>query len=317
MSQNYQYVTIDTVLAKFHRDFGNTEVGESDMIEWIGEALSFMKVTGMQEEAIAFIEVKNYQCLIPNGLHHIIQVARDNQVSPVCPVDVITTISNGDPVEECLTAVDCHGNLIGDYEVAHYRPYFDLQYNYYNWNTSSMRQEKFTPIRLANHTFFNTLVCKDPCQQVYDSCENGDEYTIISNQLRFSFKEGSIALAYLRQQLDPETGYPMIPDDISVMSAINYYMGWKFKERECWSHREGSCALADKAEKSWLKYVRQAKNKAMMPHGVDQYQNILEQSIYMIPRFNKYYGFFGKLGKAATTNYNDPDNRNNTYKGQY
>ena len=42
-----------------------------------------------------------------------------------------------------------------------------------------------------------------------------------------------------------------------------------------------------------------------MPTGVDQYQNIMEQSMYMIPRFKKYYGFFGSLGREENKAFNN------------
>lgn len=328
MSQKFQYTTVNRLLAKYHRDFRGIDVNETDAIEWIGEALGFMQMANVQEEAVAFVEVKNYQCDIPNGLHYIIQIARNNKVDQrqICASDIVQhddtlCVGNGGSLEECLVARDCQGNLIGDYEATYYRPYFDLQYEYFNWNNSSYRQETFTTVRLSNHTFFNSLVCREPNEDIYETDERlrrghgiyqnelGDEYTIVDDQLRFSFKEGFIAIAYLRQKVDPQTGYPMVPDDISALTAINYYIGWKIKERMCWMNREGACQHAQKLEQSWLKYVNQFKNKAMMPTGVDDYQDLMEQSRYLIPRFNRYYGFFGKLGKKEDRVFNDPDHR--------
>ena len=137
-------------------------------------------------------------------------------------------------------------------------------------------------------------------------CKDRDEYTIVQDQLRFNFQTGFIALAYIRQMIDNETGYPMIPDDESARTAITYYLGWKIKEMEAWNHREGAMQLAQIAEQHWLKYIKQFKNKAKMPTGVDQYQNLMEQSNYLIPNHNRYYGFFGKLGTAENRTFNGP-----------
>ena len=52
------YTTVDRVLSKFHRDLRGAEINESDAIEWIGEALGFLQVYQVQEEAVAFLEVK-------------------------------------------------------------------------------------------------------------------------------------------------------------------------------------------------------------------------------------------------------------------
>ena len=321
--QKYQYTSVDTILAKHYRDLRGIEINESDAIEWIGEALGFMKMPNIQEEAIAFIEVKNYQCQIPNGLHYIIQIGLDNDSVNFNSANVLENLrpqtecieNGGDPP---LVVQDCQGNIQGDYAVTHFRPYFDLQYEYFNWNRSSTYRERYSPVRLANHTFFNTLVCQDEgcdvdAKSPYLNCDRNEEYTIVGDQLRFSFKEGIICVAYARQKVDAETGYPMVPDDESCKAAIKYYISWRIFERMCYLGRANACQLSEREEQRWLKYVNQFKNKTYMPTGVDQYQNLMEQSRYLIPRFNRYYGFFGKLGKKEDRPFNNPDRRNKRY----
>jgi len=316
--QRFQYITVDSILAKYHRDFRGLGINEADAIEWIGEALEAIRVSSNSEESIAFLEVSNYQASLPNGLHHIIQIAKNNSWVSEKEVSCNTEVIVENLVEACssccgdnsnLVPVDCQGNLIGDVEVAYYRPYFDLQYEYLQWASSSYFQRSWTPVRLANHTFFNTLVCKlEDSPNLYSSSK--DEYTIVGDELRFNFEKGFIALAYLKQKVDAETGYPMVPDDISARTAITYYLAWKTKETECYNHREGSCQLAENAEAHWLKYAKQFKNKSKMPFGTDQYQNLMEQSKYLLPRQNRYYGFFGKLGTMEERPFNNPDGRN-------
>jgi hypothetical protein len=328
MQDRFQYVTVDTILSKYLRDFKGSDLNEDEAIEWIGEALGFMQMASASEEGIAFLEVKNYQAALPNGLHYIIQVAKNNHWTPTevesCTPQVIveelTPMGPNSDCESCagggwtedLVAVDCQGELIGDQEIAYYRPYFDLQYEYLGWVYSKAYTTKFTPVRLANHTFFNTLVCQtEESSGLYN--EHRDEYTIVGDQLRFSFKEGYVALAYLRQRVDKETGYPLVPDDESAKAAITYYLGWKMKEREGWNHREGAMQLAQIAEQRWLKYIKQFKNKAKMPWGTDEYEDLMEQGNYLIPRRKRYYGFFGKLGQAEDRVFNDP-NFTNKYR---
>ena len=324
--QKFQFIKIDSILSKFQRDFRGLDINESDAIEWIGEALGFMKITSASEEAIAFIEVKNYQASIPNGLHFITQIARnrrwekpaDNNNCTIQTIDALHEETSD--CHDCggftkdLIPVDCNGAIMGDYEVAYYRPFFDLQYEYLQWANSNTRASQYSPVRLANHSFFNTLVCKEEnMENLYcQGCDDYDEYTIVQDQLRFNFESGFIAIAYIRQMIDKDTGYPMIPDDESAKAAITYYLGWKVKEQEGWNHREGAMQLAQVAEQRWLKYIKQFKNKAKMPTGVDQYQNLMEQSKYLIPRQNRYYGFFGKLGRPEDRPFNDP-NKTNRY----
>jgi hypothetical protein len=332
MQQRFQYVSVDTILSKYLRDFRGNELNEDDAIEWIGEALGHMKMATISEEAIAFLEVKNYQATLPNGLQYIIQVAKNNTWSPTekvscSPQAIITDLVSDNPTTNCscsscggtpandMVLLNCYGELIGNPEVAYYRPYFDLQYEYLGWVHSKAFRSKFTPVRLANHTFFNTLVCqsKDSDGLYNNSNSLTDEYSIIEDQLRFSFKEGLVAVAYLRTKVDAETGYPMVPDDESAKAAITYYLGWKVKEREAWNHREGAMQIAQVAEARWLKYIKQFKNKAKMPWGTDEYENLMEQGNYLLPRNKRYYGFFGKLGKAEDRIFNDP-NFTNKYR---
>lgn len=308
----FQYVTVDTILAKYYRDLRGIDVNETDAIEWIGEALNFIKTPSVLEEHIAFVEVKDYQCDIPKNLAFIIQLAKNNIETKICKSDLDSSlsnvISNGGENEENLVPVDCQGKIIGDYEVGYYRPYYDLKYEYGLWGSSIYKAENYSPIRLSNHTFFNTLVCREDEDQIYKNCDTLEEYTIVHNQLRFSFKEGLIAIAYLKYPTD-ENGYPLIPDDSSCTTAITYYMAWKIFEREFWLNKANSDAKATKAEQRWLKYCLQFKNSSMMPKGVDDYQDLMEQSRYLIPRLNRYYGFFGNLGKKEKRPFNNPDNR--------
>lgn len=58
-----------------------------------------------------------------------------------------------------------------------------------------------------------------------------DEYTLVGDKIRTSFKEGSIAISYYRQKVDEETGYPLIPDDYSIITAITMYITMKYMGR--------------------------------------------------------------------------------------
>ena len=334
--EQLKFTSLDRIFSKVIRDLGADNINESDIIEWSAEALEAIGAVTMYEEAVAFIEIKNHQCELPTGLHSIIQIARNNcfngfKENPdeaLCPKKVITELSteerhinsctcgpnlcscNGAKVD--YTLLDCDGKPITGYDVAYYRPYFDLQYEYYNWNQSSFYRSCYSPVRLANHTFFNSLVCQEnpnDVQNLYQGMD--DEYTIIKGDtLRFSFKDGSIALSYLRQIVDEETGYPMIPDHYSYTTAITKYITLRIMERDFYAGREGAAQRMQKAESDWQWYCGQAGNHAMMPKGIDQWQNILEQRQYMLPRMRNYYSFFGKMSRPEDRKWNDSDNRN-------
>lgn len=307
MSSNITYTSVNTVIAKVNRNLRGTDLNESDVIEWIGEASEFMVVYGSQEEAIAFLEVKDHHAVIPNGFQMALQIARHNTWIPkddkckpkqvieeICSVDQPGCDSCGNPVNTLVT--DCHGHILGAYDTDHYIPSYDLKWGFYPWVNSINYKRDYTPVRLANHSLFNTLVCKEKDMRIYHG--NEDEYTIVGTtekKLRFSFKEGYVAMAYLRAAIDEETGYPLIPDNVSYIAACTYYVKWKMAEWFSWNGRQGFAGEADKAQANWNKYCKQATNFIKMPKSLDDYQDILEQSHYLVPRHKKYYQFFGKI----------------------
>lgn len=310
-----QYTTVDRVLGKLAVELRGSDLNETDIIEWIGEAMDFLSMPEIQEEAVAFMEVKNFEVPVPDNLIMILQLSKYNkEKEDIC--ESCKQATEKEVEEECPdcdeeSAMDC---IFYDLE---YRPYFDMQWQYIPWTVSHYYKERFSPIRLSNHTFFNSIVCKEKNLYSTDCCEY--EYTIVGTtekKLRFSFQEGYVALSYIKSAIDSETGYPLIPDNVRHITAITYYVKWKIAEYNTWNGREGFRNLAQDSENKWLKYVKQAKNWTKMPKTVDQFQNLLEQSHYLIPRHNRYYKYFGNLGKAEKRKFNDPDNRNLRYYGE-
>jgi hypothetical protein len=319
--KNIKNTSLDVVFVRLRR-LGFSDTHEKDVVEWSGEALEAIGVITQYEEAVCFMEVKNFQATMPIGSNSIIQLARNNcfcgtNESAVCAKDILAQcvpqainkeafdFSTGVPVP-----IDCFGEPIDEYSLAYYRPFFDLQYEYSPWKTSSIYKNCFSPIRLTNHTFFDTLVCREEDEErIYH--ETIDEYNIYGGDtLRFSFKSGQVALAYTRVALDKETGYPLIPDNISYITAIVYYIIWKLMEKEYYRGTLGSEGRMLTAEKQWIHYCNQAGNKSLMIEGIDEHQNFLDQRSYVLPRVNRYHGFFGKLGTPENRKYNDPDSKN-------
>lgn len=311
------FTTVDRILARVYKYIKSTDIAESDVIEWAGQALDLLKTPEIQEEAVKFLKVKNHEAELPNGFQMVLQIAKYNKDEDDIKKDCTKEV---DVSEVDLECPDCCGEcglidyLYCDWSCT-YRPFFDMQWQYIDWTVSTYYKEYFTPVRLANHTLFNTIVCKEKVMYEADCC-GPDEYTIVGTtekKLRFSFKEGNVALSYIRSAVDKETGYPLVPDHEQHLSAINYFILWKIAELLDWNGREGYGSKAEKNMQLWLKYAKQAKNFAKMPKSIDQFQNLLEQSHYLIPRTNRYYGYFGSLGKAENRRFNDPDRRNKTY----
>tara|TARA_R110002096_G_scaffold126982_1_gene274353 strand:+ start:2047 stop:3015 length:969 start_codon:yes stop_codon:yes gene_type:complete len=320
--KDFRYTSINRILDKLRRDLDMDDLYESDVIEWIGEALEAIGAITQYEDVLAFIEVKNFTCCIPNGTYQLHQVARNNCFSgaatdPLCPALVQSTITTVVAEEEAIVpvALDCNGTPVNAYELAYYRPYFDLQAEYGVFKNSTFHNKCFTPIKLAANNFFASVSSSvDNAKDLYSTCQ--DEYQIISKgqAFRFSFETGSIALAYTKPVLDDD-GYPMIPDHYSYTTAITKYITYKVMEQRFYRNERGSDSRYAKAEQDWHWYCKQAGNLAIMPRGEDDHQDLLEQRSQMLPKLNRYYGFFGKMNKAEGRKFNDPDGRNNYFSG--
>lgn len=143
-------------------------------------------------------------------------------------------------------------------------------------------------MKLSSNILFNSIVCKESdFENIYSNCK--DEYTIVGitdKFLRFSFREGRISLAYLKIEVDSDTGYPLIPDDIRYTTAITYYIKWKIAQIESWNGREGFSKIAMDNERLWLKYAKQAKNYMKMPKTLDEYLNRINNRFKLT---DKYY----------------------------
>ena len=311
-----KYTNINRIYAMANRIKPNGFV-EADIINWVGEALDFMETPKQLVESVCYTEVSNHQVTIPNWTQNIIQIVRDNNFTVgtstgLCASNVITdsevsTDEEGLPLPACQFFPEGEGNPvvvnqlgepITDYELAYYRPFFDLEYDYLSWAGSSLYRSRFSPVRLTNNSFFNSIVCPEQ-SEIYCSCE--DEYSIIEGEiLRFSFETGGVIISYLKQKT--ENGIPMIPDDISCIKAIENYIRLQYETDEFYSGRQGSDTRMAKAEADWHWYCGQFTSKMKMPSSVDEWQNLLEGRGYLIPR-NHYYGYFGHANKAERRDY--------------
>jgi len=140
-----KYVTIDRVFSKMGRDLKGTELNESDVIEWIGEALEFLKVPQILEEKVSFLKVEDYHAEMPSNLHMITQIAKNKENKIEC-----TCESTEEGVVEGTTCDCCEE-----------AKFLNLDWTYTLWTSSPEYLRNFSPVRLATGTFFNSLVCKE------------------------------------------------------------------------------------------------------------------------------------------------------------
>lgn len=297
---------MDRVFAKLDRD-GVNDFKEDDVIEWTGEALEFMRCVKSYEEAVCFVEVKNFRCSIPKWCHAVIQIAKDNTVTTGMAVTAFTKQVKDIFAEQ--TIIDSNGDIINVQSGASVsNNQITMKVDYKVWVDSPYYSGRFSPVRLKSSSFFSSIVCTE-IGIPYHNCQ--DEYNIVmGDTLEFSFQEGLVAIAYLKQAVEKETGWPLIPDHVSFLSGITWYVDLMLATKDFRKGREGATARMNKAEDKWNWYCKQAGNVDMMPHGIDEHQNLLDQRGYLLPLQNQYFNFFGNLNKGEARGYNNPNRRN-------
>jgi len=301
-----EFTSIDRIFNMVARDLPHIKINDIDIVEWTGDALQFINAIRAKEEAVAFIKVSNYQCDLPANLHNIIQIAKNTKVDDGGAKVIKSQEDETFNTPDYPVCIDCEGKPYDETRVAYYRPYYDLKYEYQAWMAMDSYERCYEPVRLSNHHFFNTLVCSE---NGTDCGIDGElyhtkkwEYNIIMGKvLRFNFEKGLIAIAYERNPHD-EDGLPLIPDDISYTTAIISYIQMKYAKREFMAAKQGAEGRYRVALDDWTWYVKQASNKSLIPNGVDEMEDLVNQQKRLIPRRNLYDNYFGNANNREIKN---------------
>jgi len=128
-------------------------------------------------------------------------------------------------------------------------------------------------------------------------------YQVKRGYIYFDFEEGQVELNYKGIVLDDD-GYPMIPDNTSLIKAIESYVkinhfGIKVDLGEMPAHG------LQRAEQEYSWYIGQAQGAFTMP-DVDEMESIKNSLVRIIHATNEHdYGFkYQSVGKVGTTRYN-------------
>lgn len=278
-----------------------------------------VEVCDTLEERVCFTEVVDRRGPIPPGCRFLVQLARNNNWSPKWRTEKVCGYGSAymrdvyyDPNAVCPAAIeaeainegccecpqtDCNGCLINPQDKIWYRPFFDQLYMASQWIGSSYYKNNYTPIRLANHTFFNTLVFPE-----YDLPYVEDEYNVVGEELLFNFKEGSIAISYLGVRLD-EKMRPMVPDSQEFFQAFRAYVAMvKANIRYEVDPTAENYRFSEVKKDDWQWYCGQAKTYAFKPKTIDERQNIAMANQHLIKQ-NSYFNMFGSMSRPDPTRY--------------
>lgn len=277
-------------------DLGFPDLTLYEIVEYTGAALEQCLAIPEYKEYTAFCEVVEHRTTMPANLIYIQQIARNNcwEEEPTCPITIAQQVEATE--ESCIVEpalLDCQGNIINGCDFTHRRPFFAWDLAYLEFMDTLVAQDCYSPVRLKNHSFFNTLVCKEFDESLYSTCR--DEYGVDGEDLILSFREGQIAISYFGPPIDKD-GNIMIPDhETFIQAAISYIRYKKLGKKYDLDPTNAIGNALERAEQDWHWYCRQAINSGLFEGGKDGMQDIRDISSWILPPGNKYNSFFGNL----------------------
>jgi hypothetical protein len=120
------------------------------------------------------------------------------------------------------------------------------------------------------------------------------QYSIKPGFISTSPRMGYVRLSYDAIPLDTD-GYPMVPDMISYIEAIYWYIVMKLKYPEYLSGKMQRQIYYD-IRNSWNFYCKQAYGESLMPNQ-DEMENIKDEWNKLMPEMNSNIDFYSSVGK--------------------
>ena len=294
----YKTISSKAVIRKIFRDLKpHNDNWIDDAIEWIGEALEHIGSATQLSQKQCVLTVADHKVLMPSDLYYINQVAINSAVSPTTSDELDTLVTKVSDLKTQIKSAQDDGLEYSDTAsvLSEINSRIVVLENIYFKNENLMQ-----PLQYGASTFHRSMHC-DNC--VNESVAYEDTYIIDSDYIKTSFQSGKICLSYTAFPTD-EDCFPLVPDDISFMEA----MFWYVYKKMLMSFRgapetKGNGINYQFAEQQWKYYCTQARNAANYP-DIDRYESFMNQWVRLIPNINRH-----------DVNFEQLNNREDLYRG--
>ena len=158
------------------------------------------------------------------------------------------------------------------------------------------------PMKISTSSF-NAWPSKRPSEQIDDSItdrpldsdtEHDLVYSIKPGYINTSVNQGFLKISYDAIPVD-EDGYPLIPDNISFVEAVYWYVVMKLKYPDYLSGKMTTDRYHD-IRRSWNFYCKQAYGESMMP-TVDEMDSIKDSWLRLVPEVNEHDSFYKNVSR--------------------
>ena len=285
----YKTISSKAVIRKIFRDLKpQNDNWVDDAVEWIGEALEHIGAAPQLCQKQCVIDIKDHKALMPSDLYYINQVAINNSVSPVNSEELDKLIDKVKELKDEIAAAQAAGQEYSSTtSILHeINSRIVVLENVYFKNENLLQ-----PLQYGASTFHKSMHC-DNC--VNENTRHEDTYIVDCDYIKTSFESGKICISYMAFPTDEEC-YPLVPDDISYMEAMFWYIYKKLLisfVAPPETKRNGiNYTFADQ---KWKYYCTQARNAANFP-DIDKYESFMNQWVRMIPSINRHDTAFEDL----------------------
>jgi hypothetical protein len=297
----YNLTSVERVIAKVFSDLNLQEETHriSDMISWSGEALEKIgafpaftnKVCGKDD--VPLLEVSNYMVKLPCDFYNLIQASfSTSQQGPYYPMRYGTgnfdsgnpDINTGNTESQVTSDISNTSDLVLLVMTLYELEYADA--------LAKINTEPDTRSKLG--AILNIKTPTLPGVNNPMATTKDITYVITPGYIKMNVESGYIMLAYQAIPTD-DKGYPLIPDDVSFIEAIYWYIVMKLYYPQ-WVSGQIRDAVYYDARRSWNYYCKQAFGNALMPN-TDQLESIKNSWVRLIPEIKEHTSGFSTLGQ--------------------
>lgn len=119
-------------------------------------------------------------------------------------------------------------------------------------------------------------------------------YVVTQGYIKLNKPDGYLMVVYSAIPLDEE-GFPLVPDGISYIEALYWYVTMKLLYPG-WKEGRVRDAVYYDARRSWNFYCKQAYGNALMPEG-DMLESIKNTWLRLVPELGEHNGMFSTMGQ--------------------
>nr|UVX41425.1 MAG: hypothetical protein [Bacteriophage sp.] len=293
--------SVKTAIAKVIADLRLQEddILISDMREWVGEAMEKIGAVQQFERVVSgvngapIIKIDCHQAQLPCNLHKLHQVAYSfNCDGPWFPMRKATGSFAAWGCEDCKKCCDKPEMLVKDEVLV------DLVVDLYG-NIDKTEALEMLNTNENMKTILRNLINTHTVNIDYI---RGNTSVNPNWDLQYSIKPGyimtNVPCGYLKLSysaiITDEDGYPMVPDNISYLEAIYWYITQKIAFQK-YIRGEWNERMYANMRNSWNYYCKQAYAEAMLPNE-DEMESIKHTWNKIYPEYHDHSSFYSHTG---------------------